>query len=239
MKLNDQKIIIMGGGSGIGLAAAKALAELGGRVVITGRNEEKLRKAAKDAGMPLETAAFDASSEKDLRGFYDRVGPFNHLVLTLSGAKGGGPFSSLTLDALRDGFEAKFFLHFLAAQGALGTLANNGSITFVSAISARGSMPGTAGLAAINGAIEAMVRPLARELKPRRVNAVSPGVVETPWWDRLPSDQRQALLTGAASMSLVGRNAQADEIAQAIVFLVTNGFTTGTVIEIDGGLRLS
>lgn len=227
----------MGGGSGIGLAAAKMLADLGARVTITGRNAEKLRAAAE--GLALEHAALDATSGAQLAEFFKSVGSFDHLVLTLSGAKGGGPFRELPIAALRDGFDAKFFAHVLAAQSALPRISATGSITFVSAISARGSMPGTAGLAAINGAIEAMVKPLARELKPLRINAVSPGVIETAWWDALPADQRTSVLQSTAQMSLVGRNGRAEEAAQAIVFLVTNGFVTGSVVEVDGGLHLS
>jgi NAD(P)-dependent dehydrogenase (short-subunit alcohol dehydrogenase family) len=237
--LSAQKIIVIGGGSGIGLAAAQALAAQGAEVTIAGRDKEKLQRAAAAAGVPLKIAAVDATSPAAVSALFESVGTFDHLVLTMSGSKGGGPIKRLTVDALRAGFEAKFFPQFIAAQQALPHLSKDGSITFVSAISARGSMPGTVGLAAINGAIEAMIRPMARELKPLRINAVSPGVIETPWWDALPADQRQALLDSSAKMTLVGRNGQAHEVAAAIVYLVTTGFVTGTVLEIDGGLRLS
>lgn len=133
----------------------------------------------------------------------------------------------------------KFFAQFYAAQAALPFLRKDGSLTFVSAISARAARPGTAGLAAINGAIEAIVKPLARELRPLRVNAVSPGVVATPWWDRLPAEVRGTLLRESADASLVGRNGKPEELAEAIAFLVANGFVTGTVLEVDGGIRLS
>ncbi|HEY9155597.1 MAG TPA: SDR family oxidoreductase [Opitutaceae bacterium] len=238
-KLNGKKIVVIGGSSGIGLAAAKQLAQLGGQVTIVGRDADKLRSAAGSAGVPMEHQTVNATSSADLAAFFQKLGSLDHLVLTLSGSKGSGPFADLSLDGLRDGFEAKFFAHVAAAQAALPYLSKHGSITFVSAISARGSMPGTAGLAAINGAIESMVKPLARELKPLRVNAISPGAIETPWWDALPPEQRRSLLESVASMSLVNRNGQPDEVAQAIVFLVTNGFMTGTVIEIDGGLHLN
>lgn len=237
MKLTNQKIVVMGGGSGIGLAAAKALAALGGEVTITGRNENKLNDAVREAGVPLRSEAVDATSVDELRGFFRRFGAFHHLVLALSGSKGAGAIRELDLAALREGFEAKFFAHFLAAKESLSMLARDGSITFVSAGSARSWLPGTAGLAAINGAIEAMVRPLARELKPLRVNAVSPGAIETSWWDSFPAEQREATLSTLASMSLVGRNGRPEEAADGIVYAVTNGFVTGTILEIDGGLR--
>lgn len=237
MKLTNQKIVVMGGGSGIGLAAAKALAAQGGEVTITGRGREKLAAAAQGAGVPLRTAAVDATSAPELQAFYKSLGPFQHLVLTLSGSKGAGQFKDLDPAALKAGFEAKFFPHFLAAQAALPTLDPAGSITFVSSGSPRSWLPGTSGLGAINGAIEGMVRPLARELRPRRINAVSPGVIETDWWNAFPAEQRSGLLQGLAQASLVGRNGRPDEVADAIVYLVSTGFVTGTVVEIDGGLR--
>src|SRR2546430_1393861 len=232
MKLSGIKIVVMGGGSGIGLAAAKALSVLGAEMTITGRNRAKLTEAARNIGPSTRLETVDATSVDALRAFYVRQGAFNHLVLTLSGAKGAGNLRELDPAALKEGFEAKFFPHFLAAKEALGTLAHDGSITFVSAGSARSWLPGTAGLAAINGAIEAMVRPLARELKPLRVNAISPGTVETGWWEAFPAEQRKQMLQGLAAMSLVGRNGRPEEGADAVVYLVTNGFVTGTILEI-------
>ena len=92
---------------------------------------------------------------------------------------------------------------------------------------------------AINGALEAMVRPLAKELKPTRVNAVSPGVIDTPWWHRLPAEQRQAVFDRYANLASVGRVGRAEDVADAILFLIRNGFITGTVLECDGGLHLA
>ena len=113
-----------------------------------------------------------------------------------------------------------------------------GSMTFVSAISARAANPGTSGLAAINSAIEGLVKPLAVELRPRRVNAVSPGVIDTPWWSWMPDDQKQSTFARFAAATPVGRVGRPEDVAQAIVFLIGNSFMTGCVLECDGGLRL-
>ena len=235
--LKDKTVLIMGGTSGIGLAAARQLATRGASVVVTGRNRERADQVRKD-NPTLRTEIVDASSPTDLSRFYASMANFDDLVLCVSGAKGAGPFISLDISELRSGFEEKFFAQFQAAQAALPFLRKDGSLTFISAISARMANPGTVGLAAINGAIESMVRPLARELRPLRVNAISPGVVETPWWDRLPQELRDSSLQQAAAASLVGRNGSAGELGSAIEFVVTNGFVTGTVLEIDGGLHL-
>jgi NAD(P)-dependent dehydrogenase (short-subunit alcohol dehydrogenase family) len=98
--------------------------------------------------------------------------------------------------------------------------------------------PGTAGLGAINGAIESMIGALARELKPTRVNAVSPGVVDTPWWDRFPAEVKDGIFRQQVEMLPAGRVGRAQDVAHAVQFLVENSFTTGAVIECDGGLRL-
>lgn len=139
---------------------------------------------------------------------------------------------------MRSGVEAKFWTHFSLAQDSLPNLNPSGSITFVSAISARAANPGTVGLSAINSAIEGLVRPLAVELRPRRVNAVSPGVIDTPWWHWMPEDQKQETFDKFAAATPVGRVGRPEDIAEAIVFLIGNSFITGCVLERDGGLRL-
>jgi NAD(P)-dependent dehydrogenase (short-subunit alcohol dehydrogenase family) len=180
----------------------------------------------------------DATDHPKLAGFFQSVGRFDHLVLTLSGGEGAGPFRDLDLAKLREGFEAKFWPHLASAQAALPQLNPGGSITFVTAASAGGHLPGTSGLAAINGALNMMVPVLAVELKPLRVNAVSPGVIDTPWWDKWPVEQKTALFADLAASSPVGRIGTAADVAQAIVFLTGNGFVTGQVLQCDGGIQL-
>jgi NAD(P)-dependent dehydrogenase (short-subunit alcohol dehydrogenase family) len=238
MSLNGQKVIIMGGTSGIGLATARAAVAAGARVTITGRNAEKLNKALAEFTENVTGETVDATSLDALKSFYKRSGPFDHLVLALSGRGGMGPFAQLDLAALRRGFEGKFWAQVNALQAGVGNLRSGGSIVFITAGSARTSIPGTSGLAAINGALEAMVPPLALELKPTRVNAVSPGVVATPWWDVVPPDQRDAIFTQTAQSLPAGRVGQPEDVAQVILLLLQNGFMTGSIIECDGGARI-
>src|SRR5262249_36589392 len=147
----------------------------------------------------------DATDRAALRGFYAELGRFDHLVVTLSSGGGAGPFRSLELGELRQGFEGKFWPYLTAIQAALPTLRADGSITMVTAASARSSRPGTAGLAVINGVLEAMVALLAVEIRSTRVNAVSPGVIDTPWWDRVPAEQRARMHAQAAVAVPAGR----------------------------------
>jgi NAD(P)-dependent dehydrogenase (short-subunit alcohol dehydrogenase family) len=238
MSLKDQKIVIMGGSSGIGLATAKQAAQCGAEVVITGRNPQKLNKAVSELPDTAKGAVVDATSLAALKDFYNNLGKFDHLVMSLSGRGGGGPFKSLSVDSLRQAFEAKFFAYFLAVQLGLPWLREAGSIVLVTAGSARSAFAGTSGLAALNGALESMIPPLALEIKPIRINAVSPGIINTPWWDMLPGEQRQAAFAQMAASTPVGRIGQPEDIASAILFLLANGYMNGTVIECDGGMRI-
>ncbi len=168
------RIVIMGGTSGIGAATAGLLFESGNEVIVTGRDPEKLA-AVKDRVSAAE--AVDGTSEAEVSAFFGRIGPFDHLVLAFSpGAIGAGALREVTLDDVRAGFDGKLFGYLSAIRHARVT----GSITMVSAASARAGLPGTVTLAAVNGAIERIVSPLAAELAPVRVNAVAPGVIEYP-----------------------------------------------------------
>ncbi len=237
-RMVNRNVIVIGGTSGIGLATARQLAAEGARVTVAGRDPEKIA-AVRNKAAELAVEAVDASSAEALHAFFQRHAPVDDLILTASGGKGAGHFRELDLSTLMKGFEEKFFTQIRSAQLALPFLSRDASITFVTAITARAAEPGTAGLAAINGAIESMIKPLATELKPVRINAVSPGVIETSWWDRVPSEAREQLLKRYANASLVGRNGTAEDVADAIVLLVKNSFMTGTVIEVDGGLHLT
>lgn len=112
-----------------------------------------------------------------------------------------------------------------------------GSITLITAVSATAKMPGTSGLAAINGALELMVPVLAKEL-PVRVNAVSPGVIDTSWWNFLPAEAKQEAFAQYGSQTLAGRVGKAKEVADAVSFLINNAYVTGMVVRCDGGLGI-
>jgi NAD(P)-dependent dehydrogenase (short-subunit alcohol dehydrogenase family) len=215
------------------------LVEAGADIAITGRSQEKINTAAAQLGEHAHGSVVDATSIEHLQTFFREHGAFQHLVIAVSGAAGGGAFRTLDLrQELRHGFEAKFWPQVAIAQASLETLQHDGSITFITAGSSRKALPGTAGLAAINGALDSIVPTLAVELHPLRVNAVSPGIIATSWWDRVPENFRDDLFAQFVASAPVGRVGQPEDVAHAIVFLIQNTFITGSIIDCDGGSRL-
>lgn len=228
--------VVLGGTAGIGLATARQLGDRGDTVTVVGRDPDRLA-AALQSCPGLNGVGGDAADPAVLdRAVAGRT--VDHLVLALTGRGGGGPLAELDLGILRSAFEAKFWTQLTALQHLLPSLAPAGSVTFLTAVSAHIANPATAGLAAVNGALEAMVGPLARELAPVRVNAVSPGVVDTEWWSGLGAD-RESFLRSTAEGLPVGRVGHPDDIAAAVVAVAVNPYVTGTVLSVDGGMHLT
>lgn len=237
--LQTRNAAVIGGTSGIGRDTAALLADRGVNVAVGGRDKRRLDDAA--SALPAGTKAIpvDATDPDSLGRFYEQAGPIDDLVVTVTRRGGAGPATALAEQDLLDAFAGKPVAILQAIALGLPTLSERGSITLIGAGSAQAALPGTAALAAINGAVEAAVPPLARELAPRRVNAVSPGVIETEWWDALPEDERRATFAQFAEQTPIGRNGSGQDVAHAIVSLTENDYITGVVLPCDGGLRLT
>jgi NAD(P)-dependent dehydrogenase (short-subunit alcohol dehydrogenase family) len=227
------RALVMGGTSGIGLATAEKLTDAGGKVTVTGRDPAKL---AAVEGRFAAAERLDSTDREAVAAFFANYGSFEHLVLAFSpGPVGLGPIRQIGMDDVQTAFSAKLFAYLYAIQQAQVVE----SITMISASSARSALPQTVTLAAVNGAIERMVSPLAAELAPVRVNAVSPGVVDTAWWSFLPEDQRRAQFESAAAGVPVGRVGTAADVADAVSYLVHAGLVTGTILPVDGGFTVA
>jgi NAD(P)-dependent dehydrogenase (short-subunit alcohol dehydrogenase family) len=236
--LTQQKAVVIGGSSGMGFATAKLLARKGAYVVMASRSEEKLKAALADIEGKAEAKSLDFTDEESVRSFFESVGPFDHLVLMGAGLPAWGTFQEIQTAALESAFRNKFWGYFFCAKYAAPYLRKNGSMLFTIGGAARSAIPGTAGLAAVNGAVMCMAFTLAKELAPIRVNILSPGLVDTPAYDWMSPEEKQGFYQQMGGNLPVGRVGRPDEIAEAALYLVTNGYTTGAVLDVDGGGRV-
>ena len=236
--MRDENVVVFGGSSGIGLATARRLVELGSVVTIVGRSEARLRDA-QTVTPRLITAQTDCTDSSAVTDFFANAGPLDHVILSLAGGATLGPFSNVAEAGFRATFEGKFWPYVNVMRQALPRLEGSGSLTLVTGASAIAATPGAATLAAVNGALEGMIKTLAVELAPVRVNAISPGLTDTAAWQRIPDDIREQMYAKAAAETPAGRVGNADDVAQAIVAVMGNAFLTGVVLPCDGGKRLT
>ncbi|AZF16248.1 SDR family oxidoreductase [Pseudomonas sp. R3-18-08] len=227
--LRGKTIIVIGGSSGIGAAVAKAAAERGAQVVVAGR---RLTSAQHD-GMRSEPV--DVSDSASLQRLFETVGHFDHLVYTSGPSVNAKTLIDTDLDEAQANFNVKLWGALRAIQQALPFLHEHGSISLTSGQLGRKLVAGQFIKVGINAATEALGKQLAKELAPRRVNVISPGVIDTPAYAGLGEEQRLAMFAKAGGALPVGRVGQAQEVAAGYVLAMENGFMTGAVIDIDGG----
>lgn len=227
--LNGKTIIVIGGSSGIGAAVAKQAVARGAHVVLAGR---RLSSTVENGVRSEQVDVTDAAS---LQRLFETVGPFDHLVYTAGPAVQAKALIETDLNLAQDNFNVKLWGSLRAIQSALPFLAERGSITLTSGQLGRKTVAGQFIKTGINAATEALGKQLAKELAPRRVNVVSPGVIDTEAYAGLSDEQRLAMFAKAGEALPVGRVGQAEEVAAGYVLAMENGFITGSVIDVDGG----
>lgn len=236
MSIKNKRIVVVGGSSGMGLATAADLAAAGGNVVIASRSTEKLERAKRSIGQPVETRILDMRNESAVESFFNSLGPFDHLVISASDAV-FGPFLEVPIASVQEFFDSKFWGPYRVTRYAVPYLSKDGSITFFSGAASQRGTPGLAAGGAINAAIEALGRTLAVELAPIRVNTVSPGLIATPVWDTImPTEQKDSFFKDVSAKLPVKRIGTPAEVAHSVRYLIENMYTTGTVLFPDGGL---
>jgi NAD(P)-dependent dehydrogenase (short-subunit alcohol dehydrogenase family) len=243
MKLKDQRIVALGGTSGIGLAVAQAALDEGAFVAVASNGAQHVdeARAAFDLRWPSrgEAHLLDVTSEDAIAQFLDRIGAFDHLVYTAGEDLPLGPLAVTDLRVARARFEVRYWGAAAAVKHALQTIRKNGSIVLTSGFSATRPHPGWTSQASIQSAVEGLTRALALELAPIRVNCVSPGLSRTPRWDAMPEGVRQSLYDSEEKRVPLGRLGEADELATAYIYFMTNTYATGNILNVDGGGSLA
>jgi NAD(P)-dependent dehydrogenase (short-subunit alcohol dehydrogenase family) len=234
-----EHVVIVGGSSGIGLEVSRQAAKHGSRVTIASRSAENLKVALAElegiSGACVASYQLDASIQSDVIRFFEqilkKIGKIDHLVSTIKPAHISSRFADADIVSHKVAFDAKYWGQYLLALHAIRTQSVSGSIVLTSGIAAAKGYIGFSGTAAINGAIESLVKSLAVELAPIRINAVSPGFIE-----RHPDDtERYRMVEKLGSNIPLNRLGSHAEAAQAYMYLMNNKYTTGSVLAVDGG----
>jgi len=239
MSMDGQHVLVVGGSSGMGLATARAAALEGARVTIASSQQKRVDAALAELPDGCGGAALDVRDPTQVAGVLEELGDLDHLVFTAGDSFTPRPLAELDLAAARAVLGVRFWGAVTVIKYAIAHLRPTGSITLTTGTVGQRPIPGAALAAAGAGAAEALVRGLAVELAPVRVNAVRVGAVRTAMWDRIPEPQRDAVFSRLTQHTLVGSIGEPEQIAMTHLYLMRNGYVTGTVLGVDGGSLLA
>ncbi|WP_397452358.1 SDR family oxidoreductase [Pseudomonas sp. NA-150] len=234
--LTHAKILIVGGSSGIGAATAQAFAARGAQITIASRNQAKLDTVANSIGSSVRTVVLDTTDDVAVSAFFSNAETFDHVVISAAQTP-GGPVRQLALDDAYAAMNSKFWGAYRIAR--VVSIKAGGSLTFVSGYLSGRPSKSSVLQGAINAALEALSRGLALELSPVRVNTVSPGLIATPLWSKLSDEARQSMYDNAAARLPAQVVGQAEDIANAIVYLASTPYATGSTVLVDGGASIA
>jgi NAD(P)-dependent dehydrogenase (short-subunit alcohol dehydrogenase family) len=235
--LQGQRVLVVGRGSGIARAVTLAARDAGAKVIAVGRDKDTLTAAY--AGEPaISTETVDLTDEASIAALGEQFGSVDHVVSTAS-ARARGRLAELDRDAIRRSFDTKVIGPLMLAKHLAARMNEGGSLTLFSGVAAAKIAVGTLGVAITNGAADTLARSLALELAPIRVNAISPGVIDTGAWDALGEQGKADYFAGMSARNPARRIGTADDIANGVLFAMTSTFLTGQTLHIDGGEPLT
>ena len=237
MDIQGKRAIVLGGTSGIGLAATRQLEAAGASVLACSRSESNLATAKAATGDAVSFRAIDVLDRDALTALFEAEAGFDILVNAATGGeRASGPFLQMDLDGFQGSFR-KLWGYTNSVRLGTEHMAEDGAIVLVSGYPAKKSNPGSSAIATVGNAVEGFARAVAPELAPRRINVVSPGVIDTPMF-AATGDARANFLSAATRNMLIKRAGTADEVASAIIFVIQNDYMTGASIDVDGGATL-
>lgn len=230
--LANRTVLVIGRESGIARATTLLARSAGAHVIVANREPDTLAKAYDDPGIRAE--AVDLTDESSIVALADRLGHVDHVVSTAS-ARARGTVFDLSHDTMLLSFETKVLGPILLAKHFAPRMPADGSLVLFSGSSSRKPSIGMLAVGATNGAVDVVVRSLAVELAPIRVNAVSPGTIDTGAYDALGEEKKNALFEQRSRTNPARRIGTSDDMAEAVLFAVTNTFLTGATLTVDGG----
>jgi len=233
--MQDKRLIVLGGTSGIGWEVARQAAGQGAQVTIASSSADRVRQAVHNLGGNAEGQALDLTDEPAIQAFFQKTGAFDHLVFTAGDSLKLNELATADLQQARRAFEVRYWGALAAVKYGSAQIRAGGSIVLTSGIAGARPRKGWAFGASVCGAMESLTRALAVELAPIRVNAVSPGIVRTNLWQNIPELDREKMFASVGATLPVGRVGEPGDIARAYLFLMQEGFSTGQIVVVDGG----
>ena len=235
MKFTGQRVVVLGGSSGIGLATAQAAAKEEASVVIASSRKARVDEALAMLPAGVEGHVLDLADEPAVKAFFAGLGTFDHLVFTAGETLQLNRLADIDVAAARAFFDLRFWGAYMAAKYGSAGIRAGGSVVFTSGLAGMRPHAGWSLGASVCSAMEGLTRALAVELAPIRVNIVAPGVVKSPLWSNMTAADRAALYRETGAKLPVGHVGEVDEIAQAYLYLMHQSYGTGQVLRVDGG----
>lgn len=230
MDIAGKKAVVIGGTSGIGLETSLLLVGKGATVIAVSRDPKK----AGDVPSSIRLEALDTRDSPAVENFFNAEGKIDILVNSATGgSRARGAFMEMDMTSFKSSFD-KLWGYANVLRHGVPYVKENGAIVLVSGSPARKPKAGQIALSTVGGAVEAFARGIAAEIAPKRINVVSPGIIDTPMV-ALTGDEREKHYQNVTKTHLVGRAGHPIEVAQGIIFAIENDFITGTTIDVDGG----
>jgi NAD(P)-dependent dehydrogenase (short-subunit alcohol dehydrogenase family) len=237
LELRGQTVVVIGGSAGIGLETARRARVEGANVILTGRNSERLERAASELGA-LSTAAFDANDPALLERFFrDLPTPIDHVMVTGPGPH-YWPLQEIEFEQARLAISEHLLLAFWVARNAAPKVRPGGTLLFMGGTGARRAGLGLALVSAVTAAMPALTASLALELAPVRVNLIAAGFVDTPLSASLLGDQLEARRDQLRATLPIRRVVGPADVAALAVHIMINTALTGATYDVDGGQQL-
>lgn len=233
--LHNQRVLIIGGSSGIGLAVAKLIAAEAANVTMASRSRDRLKKAAEAIDGEVEVSLINTLDETSIKDFFAAQAEFDHIINFAGDSMGGGVLNS-DISAAKNAMESKFWGQFYVGRYGGQKIKPTGSLTFTSG---SGPRPHQAIATVVaNAGVSLLAESLAKELAPVRVNVIAPYYVNTPMWAGMPDAERQELFARVGKQLPLGHVAEVDDVAPAYLHLLQSSYITGTTIPVNGGALL-
>jgi NAD(P)-dependent dehydrogenase (short-subunit alcohol dehydrogenase family) len=237
LTLSEKRVVVIGGTSGIGYAVAEAALAEGAEVVVGSSQVANVEAATRNLGNRAAGHPINVKDETAVAGFFEQAGPFDHLVFTAGdwGDRGLRLLTVVDLARAHELFDVRYWGALAAIKYGAPLIRDGGSITLTNGMIAHRPRKGSALSTAMAGGIEHLTRGLSVDLAPIRVNAVCPGAIRTDVWNSIPAEGREGQFKRMTSRQPIPRIGEPAEVAEAYLYLMKAGYTTGQVLHVDGG----